>query len=378
MAARAADAKGATDVVVLEVGDVLVVADEFVIASASNDRLVKALVDDVERAVGEAGFGAPLRVEGLDDRHWVLIDYGDVVVHVFVAETRQYYELERLWSDVPRVAWDEAAAAAPRAPEPDRPRHDGGGRVAPGRGGDGRPPRPHQRVAALHRRCRDDAASLARARRVGTDRLDRSRRLLADPAASDAWYAVELTATAAGHRDLAGALIVYRLAGSLAELVVGTVEGQRRAVPLGPGGTALRFGDAARLDEMSVTAPSVAVLSDDPDSGRPGAVTVSAAALRQVAVGSLVDVFGPVADAVRARAPFGLRGIWGTLADHVAEVAVRRARDRGATSRPPGRRRRACSTTWSPANPTPGPAPAARWRRRPTGRRPSWPRGRAA
>ena len=113
MAARAADAKGASDVVVLEVGDVLVVADEFVIASASNDRLVKALVDDIERAVAEAGFGTPLRVEGLDDRHWVLIDYGDVVVHVFLAETRDYYELERLWSDVPRLAWDEAAASRP-------------------------------------------------------------------------------------------------------------------------------------------------------------------------------------------------------------------------------------------------------------------------
>ena len=96
---------------ILEVGDVLVVADEFVIASASNDRLVKAIVDDLEQAVDEAGFGKPLRVEGLDDRHWVLIDYGDVVVHVFLDETRQYYELERLWSDVPRLAWAEPAAS---------------------------------------------------------------------------------------------------------------------------------------------------------------------------------------------------------------------------------------------------------------------------
>lgn len=111
VAARAADAKGAHDVVVLEVGDVLVVADEFVIASASNDRLVKAIVDDVERLVAEAGFSRPLRVEGLDDRHWVLIDYGDVVVHVFLHETREYYELERLWGDVPRLEWAQTAAA---------------------------------------------------------------------------------------------------------------------------------------------------------------------------------------------------------------------------------------------------------------------------
>jgi ribosome-associated protein len=111
VAARAADAKGAHDVVVLVVGAVLVVADEFVIASASNDRLVKAIVDDVERLVAEAGFSRPLRVEGLDDRHWVLIDYGDVVVHVFLDETREYYELERLWGDVPRLEWAQTAAA---------------------------------------------------------------------------------------------------------------------------------------------------------------------------------------------------------------------------------------------------------------------------
>ncbi|HKH04275.1 MAG TPA: ribosome silencing factor [Acidimicrobiales bacterium] len=109
-AARAADAKGGKDVVILEVADVLVVADEFVIASAGNDRQVKAIVEEVERRVAEAGLSKPLRVEGLDDRHWVLLDYGDVVVHVFLDETRSYYELERLWADVPRVAWAEAVS----------------------------------------------------------------------------------------------------------------------------------------------------------------------------------------------------------------------------------------------------------------------------
>lgn len=95
---------------ILEVADVLVVADEFVIASAGNDRQVKAIVEEVERRVAEAGLSKPLRVEGLDDRHWVLLDYGDVVVHVFLDETRSYYELERLWADVPRVAWAEAVS----------------------------------------------------------------------------------------------------------------------------------------------------------------------------------------------------------------------------------------------------------------------------
>jgi ribosome-associated protein len=89
---------------------VLVVADEFVVASAPNDRQVKAIVEEVERQVADAGLAKPLRVEGLDDRHWVLLDYGDVVVHVFLDETRAYYELERLWADVPRVDWREPAA----------------------------------------------------------------------------------------------------------------------------------------------------------------------------------------------------------------------------------------------------------------------------
>lgn len=101
---------------ILEVAEVLVVADEFVVVSASNDRLVKAIVDDVERALDEAGHGKPLRVEGLEDRHWVLVDYGDVVVHVFLEETREYYELERLWSDVPRIAWAEPAVTQRSAP----------------------------------------------------------------------------------------------------------------------------------------------------------------------------------------------------------------------------------------------------------------------
>ena len=101
---------------ILEVAEVLVVADEFVVVSASNDRMVKAIVDDVERALDEAGHGKPLRVEGLEDRHWVLVDYGDVVVHVFLEETREYYELERLWSDVPRIAWSEPAGTRRAAP----------------------------------------------------------------------------------------------------------------------------------------------------------------------------------------------------------------------------------------------------------------------
>lgn len=113
VAARAADEKGAQDVVILEVGDVLVLPDEFVVTAGANDRQVKAIVEEVERLVAEAGLGRPLRVEGLEDRKWVLIDYGDVVVHVFLQEMRDYYELERLWADVTRVDWDRLPLAAP-------------------------------------------------------------------------------------------------------------------------------------------------------------------------------------------------------------------------------------------------------------------------
>lgn len=155
-------------------------------------------------------------------------------------------------------------------------------------------------------------------------------RRLADGEAMDAWVEAERRATAGGHPDLAGALIAYRLAGHLAELTVGCLADQHRAVVPTPTAVALRFGDAARLDEMAVVGPAVWVLPDDPDAGSPGTeVAESVDALRAVAADGLVATFGPLADAVRARAPFGLRGMWGTLADHVAEVAVRRARERG-------------------------------------------------
>ncbi len=104
-AARGADAKNAEDVVVLRVGPVLALCEHFVIASAGNPRLVKAVTEEVEERVAEATGRRPSRVEGLDDLRWVLMDYGDLVVHVFLDEARRYYDLERLWSDVERVPW---------------------------------------------------------------------------------------------------------------------------------------------------------------------------------------------------------------------------------------------------------------------------------
>ncbi len=110
-AAKAASAKGGDDTVIIEVGDVLAITDAFVITSGRNTRQVKTIAEEVEKKIDEAGGPKPLRIEGLDDARWVLIDYGDFVVHVFLDEVRRYYELERLWSDAPRFDWQQTGAA---------------------------------------------------------------------------------------------------------------------------------------------------------------------------------------------------------------------------------------------------------------------------
>lgn len=114
-AARAADEKKATDTVVLEVGPILAITDAFVITSAPNARLVRTIADEVEAAVKGIGGPSPLRTEGLDDARWVLLDYGDFVVHIFLDEVREYYNLERLWSDADRLDWETVVAAVPTA-----------------------------------------------------------------------------------------------------------------------------------------------------------------------------------------------------------------------------------------------------------------------
>jgi ribosome-associated protein len=108
-AARAASDKKATDPVILDVGNVLGLCDYFVIASAPNDRLVRAICDEIEERVKRAGGNGPRAVEGLDDARWVLMDFGDWIAHIFLDEAREFYDLERLWGDVPRVAYEETA-----------------------------------------------------------------------------------------------------------------------------------------------------------------------------------------------------------------------------------------------------------------------------
>jgi ribosome-associated protein len=95
---------------VLEVGDIIGITDYFVITSGANTRQVKTIVEEVERQMKELGV-RPTAVEGLSDATWILMDFGGFIVHVFLAETRAYYGLERLWGDAPDVNWEDVAAA---------------------------------------------------------------------------------------------------------------------------------------------------------------------------------------------------------------------------------------------------------------------------
>ncbi len=105
LAATAADDKLGSDTLVIDVGDVLAITDFFVITSAPNPRQVRAIAEEVEDRLRSDGGLRALRVEGREDLEWVLLDYGPFVVHVFDDEVRAYYDLERLWSDCPRIEW---------------------------------------------------------------------------------------------------------------------------------------------------------------------------------------------------------------------------------------------------------------------------------
>jgi len=107
-AARAASDRKAQEIIALDVSERLVLTDVFLIASGTNERQVSAIVDAVEEALHEAGAKA-IRREGVREARWVLLDYGDVVVHVQHAEDRTYYALERLWADCPVIELPEDA-----------------------------------------------------------------------------------------------------------------------------------------------------------------------------------------------------------------------------------------------------------------------------
>lgn len=106
-AAEAAADKLARDIVAIDVSEKLVITDVFVLCSASNDRQVRAVVDAIEERLH--GLGAkPLRREGEQEGRWVLLDFGDLVVHVQLAEERIHYAIERLWKDCPLIALPES------------------------------------------------------------------------------------------------------------------------------------------------------------------------------------------------------------------------------------------------------------------------------
>ena len=116
VAAHAAAAKKGEDTLILAVEPLLKITDAFVITSGTNARQVRTIAEEVEEKVKQDGGPSPLRIEGLDDARWVLMDYGDFVVHVFLDEVRKFYDLERLWADAERWPFESEPAGVGAAP----------------------------------------------------------------------------------------------------------------------------------------------------------------------------------------------------------------------------------------------------------------------
>lgn len=98
LACKAMDEKKALDIKVIDIHEVSVIADYFVIASASNQNQVQAMVDNADEMLGRAGYEAK-QIEGTRNSSWVLMDYGDMIIHIFDEENRLFYDLERIWRD---------------------------------------------------------------------------------------------------------------------------------------------------------------------------------------------------------------------------------------------------------------------------------------
>lgn len=111
-AAAAIDDKKGLDIALLDISELLVVTDIFVIASGTSNRHVRTLGDEVEAQLKAELGRQPLRREGREYSRWLLLDYGDLVIHVFDQETRDYYQLERLWADAPVIDFEPASAEA--------------------------------------------------------------------------------------------------------------------------------------------------------------------------------------------------------------------------------------------------------------------------
>ena len=116
-AAQAAADKLAHNIIAFDVSDVLAITDAFLVASAPNDRQVKAIADGIEEALREQLDAKPVRREGEREGRWILLDFLDIVVHVQHSEERSYYGLERLWKDCPEIALPEDAVASRNRPD---------------------------------------------------------------------------------------------------------------------------------------------------------------------------------------------------------------------------------------------------------------------
>lgn len=98
LAVKVLDEKKAMDIKVIDIHEVSVLADYFIIASGSNQNQVQAMVDNVEEQLGKAGY-EPKQIEGTKNSSWILMDYGDLIIHIFDEENRLFYDLERIWRD---------------------------------------------------------------------------------------------------------------------------------------------------------------------------------------------------------------------------------------------------------------------------------------
>ncbi len=114
LAAQAAAEKKAFDIQILDIGDLLVITDYFVICSGNNVRQVKTISEFVQEKLAKEKVYL-LSVEGGKEAKWVLLDYVDFVIHIFLEQEREYYQLERLWKDAPLVEWEEEKPARKKA-----------------------------------------------------------------------------------------------------------------------------------------------------------------------------------------------------------------------------------------------------------------------
>ena len=106
LAYKALDEKKAMDIKIIDIGEVSTIADYFIIASGGNQNQVQAMVDNVEEKLGRAGY-EPKQIEGTRSSSWILMDYGDIVVHLFDKENRLFFDLEKVWADASVVKTEE-------------------------------------------------------------------------------------------------------------------------------------------------------------------------------------------------------------------------------------------------------------------------------